>query len=409
MTAFLHRATFASLCLTLAVLPWTTAGFSIGIGLATLCSLLAWRRGTLNLEHPFLVPSLVWAGALLISFIWSHADRAGDEARTYYPFLLTFVASSVVRTREQVRILALTLLATASISATVACCHQLGWVDTGTTRYSGTVTIFTYAMIMATAFIVAALLFASTKHRGMQALAFLAGLLVLGGIVANGSRAILIAVGAAYLVILALLHRRRVPLLLFLLPVVAAAPLVMQTKMGKRLLYVQSELHMDGSPPSSREAMWVVALKMFYDHPYMGLGTGSFVEERDRIYKQGRMGGYPELGSGYKTAHNIPLHIAATMGTIGLIAFAIWFGGYIVFFLRHRARDRLLAAGALALIALVLGFGVTDMSLLNSRITSLLAIGLGACLGGIRGAPSRNAAATEEAEGISLGSAAEAA
>lgn len=384
MTFDLPRATFAALVLTLLALPWTTAGFTIGCGLATLGSLLLWRRNTLNLEHPFLVPSLLWGGALLMSFLWSHADRAGDEARTYYPFLLAFVASSVVRSARQVRILAFALLGSASITAAIGCCHQLGWIDAETSRYSGMVTIFTYAMVMATSYIIAALLFASTKHRGVQAMAFVMGLITLGGIVANGSRAILIAVAAAYLVILALLHRRRVPLLLFLLPVVAAAPLVLQTKMGKRLLYVQSELHLDGSAPSAREAMWVVAGKMFYDHPYMGVGVGAYVEERDAIFAQGRMEGYPTLGDGYHTAHNILLHIAATMGTVGLIAFAIWFGGYIVYFLRHRARDRLLAAGALALVALVLGFGVTDMSLLNSRITGLLAIALGACLGAIR-------------------------
>ncbi|MHC4837160.1 MAG: O-antigen ligase family protein [Planctomycetota bacterium] len=384
MTPLLQRATFAALCLTLLVLPWTTAGFSIGLGLATLCSLLAWRRGTLNLEHPFLLPSLVWVGALLISFIWSHADRAGDEARTYYPFLLTFVAGAAVKSGEQARQMGLVLLGTATVSAAIACCHQLGWIDAGTTRYSGTVTIFTFAMVMATAYIIAALTFAAAERRWVKALAFVVGMLTLGGIVANGSRAILIAVAAAYLAILALLHRRRVPLLLFLLPAVAAAPLVLQTKMGKRLLYVQTELHLDGSPPSNREAMWVAANKMFYDHPYMGVGVGSFVEEYERIYAQGQMEGYPDLSEHHKTAHNIPLHIAATMGTVGLVAFAIWFGGYIVYFLRHRARDRLLAAGALALLALVLGFGVTDMSLLNSRITGLLAIGLGACLGGIR-------------------------
>ncbi|MHC4381025.1 MAG: hypothetical protein ACYSU1_08040, partial [Planctomycetota bacterium] len=69
---------------------------------------------------------------------------------------------------------------------------------------------------------------------------------------------------------------------------------------------------------------------------------------------------------------------------VGLVAFLFWSGSYVVWFLKRRRRSMPVAVTALALLGIVFAFGLTDMALLNSRITGLLAIGLGVAIGVLR-------------------------
>ena len=74
-------------------------------------------------------------------------------------------------------------------------------------------------------------------------------------------------------------------------------------------------------------------------------------------------------------------HIGATMGTVGLLAFLTWVLGILRWYWIRRSLASPAGVAALSLTAIVIGFGLTDMTLLNSRVSGILALGLGATMG----------------------------
>ncbi|MHC4823065.1 MAG: O-antigen ligase family protein [Planctomycetota bacterium] len=377
--------TFLCLLLLLAVIPWSTAGFSIGFGLVILSSLPRLRFAWSRPRHPLLLPTLVWVVALLLSYFWSEGPRAADEARSYYPFLLMFAASSAALDRAQATRLGVVFLATASIAGFLSCCAHIGWIETADDRFSGSVSIFTFAMVMATGYVLCAIYFCSVPDWPRRILLWVASLMMLDGVLMNESRATVLAVIVGILVLFLFLHGRRRRLILFLAPILLAAPIVLPgSGMLDRFQVTAEELNLADDDVHPREILWIAAGRMFQAHPWMGIGVGNYRSERERMFEEGEMEGFILYKEGYETAHSVFLHIAATMGVVGLVAFLFWSGSYVVWFLKRRRRSMPVAVTALALLGIVFAFGLTDMALLNSRITGLLAIGLGVAIGVLR-------------------------
>ncbi len=375
---------YLSLLLLVVVIPWSVSGYSIGFALAVFTSLPSlwrggWRRAHL---HPFFLPSLVWGLALLLSFFWSDGPRAGDEARTYYPFLLTFVASACIRQRRQLRQLVLAFLATASVAGFLSFCTNCGWLQTEEDRFSGPVSIFTFAMVMATAYVLGALFFSLVKTWRQRILLWLASFLLLDGVFMNESRATVLAIGLGFLVLLIGLQRQRKSLFLYLAPVLLAVPVVLPgSAFLERFQATASELNLQDEEVHPREVLWIAAGRMMQQHPWMGVGIGAYRSERERMFADGEMDGFVLKKKGYETAHSVLLHIGATMGVVGLLAFLFWASAPVLWFWHRRQQSWPIPIAALALCSIVFGFGLTDMCLLNSRISGIFAIGLGAAFG----------------------------
>lgn len=374
---------YGCLLLLAAVIPWSTAGYSIACGLAFLVSIPAIPAGLRGARHPLLIPCLIWVAALTLSWLLSDSPRAADEARSYYPFLLLFVGSYAVRSMAQLRNLGTVFLVTSSVAGFLAVAAHVGLIPLGEEeRFSGSVTIFTFAMVMATGYMLCALYFREAERWGTRILLWIASFLMLDGILMNESRATVLAVGFGMITLFLLSKGKRKNLLLFAAPVLVAVPILIPTTgFLDRFQATAAELDLTDEEVHPREVLWIAAGRMYQAHPVFGVGVGNYRSERERMFEDGEMEGYQLKKKGYETAHSVLFHIGATMGTVGLLAFLAWVLGILRWYWIRRNLASPAGVAALSLTAIVIGFGLTDMTLLNSRVSGILALGLGATMG----------------------------
>ena len=97
---------------------------------------------------------------------------------------------------------------------------------------------------------------------------------------------------------------------------------------------------------SNRYEYWRVGLSAFAAHPVQGLGAAGFRVEW--LKKR-------HIAEGVRDVHSLEFEMAAELGLVGLLAFAIMVAGVVLAARRALARHRALAAGAsAALIAWLL-------------------------------------------------------
>lgn len=372
---------------------WSTAGYSIAIGamLAAWLWVRPWRRP--GWRPPFLVGSAMFAGCLAAAVVAAPALGAGwEEFRSYYPFLLLFFGADAARDPAGQRAIGKAFLCSAAIAAAAAVLSALGAFDWENSRFRGTVGIFEYAYAMVIGWSLSLWIFLRARRRAVAAAGFALSLLFLPAIILNATRASLVAGLAALLVIAALGWRSWPRLLLLFAPLLAAAPFAMDSELGARLLNADKEFRLE-HPQSQRQVIWAHAWALFEDHPWIGAGPGSFAASSAALKGDPRLDGYPRLRHPYQTAHSIPLHLLATAGLAGLLGFLVWIADVAKRFLRGLRVDLDASAPALISLAVLLSFGATDMSLLNTRISGLFCLALGVSAGALRGAGTRSAAA----------------
>lgn len=114
---------------------------------------------------------------------------------------------------------------------------------------------------------------------------------------------------------------------------------------------------------NERREIWRGALQMWRDHPWLGTGPRTFKLSDDLTQDPNRRQyGIP---ASVGQAHNMWLQVAAEMGTLGLLALAIWIGAAATLLLRCRARLQgwpfaAVWAGATGSLLVILIAGVTD-------------------------------------------------
>lgn len=359
---------------------WSTAGYSISLVLL-LAAWLAnqpWQRP--GWRPPFLAGIAAFFVCQLAAVL--AADDVGAafaDLSSYYPFTLLILAADVVQRERDLRRIGAFFLVSCGLAAAAATAQGLGLVSWQETRFRGTVGIFEYAASMVIAWGVAAWMFVQARHRWAAVGLFLLSLLFLDAIRLNATRASLIALPAVFAVIVYCGWASKKKLLLLILPFATAIPVVMGSELGTRMSKADDEF-MLGDPQSQRQAIWEYGWTLFRDDPWLGCGPGSFALCCERLKDDPRMADIPELKHDYRTAHSIPLHLLATSGIVGFAGFLAWAVLTAVYFLRAVRRSARLAAPALFVFAAVLAFGITDMSLVNTRISGLmcLALGLGA-------------------------------
>lgn len=116
------------------------------------------------------------------------------------------------------------------------------------------------------------------------------------------------AAAATGAVLLCLRGGRKGLLALLIVAVAAASLFYAEPRWWNRL-----QTAADINRNMSRLAMWSAALEMWRDHPWTGIGPGSFSAVRPEYMQRGR---------DHATPHNVVLSILAEMGLIGIAAFA---------------------------------------------------------------------------------------
>ena len=134
---------------------------------------------------------------------------------------------------------------------------------------------------------------------------------------------------------------------------VAALALVVTlvaTPLGSRLLDIGRGIGL-----RDRVLLYQSAFQMFLDHPFLGVGFENFAVAYPR-YQQAEWFGIAGLNTTNTSAHDWILHIAATTGTVGLLAnFALL--GAFAFHAWRRARDPDAAGVIVALAAIAAFYG----------------------------------------------------
>lgn len=372
---------------------WSTAAYSISLVmlLVAWCAAAPWRRA--DWRPPFLIGAAVFAGALAAAAAAApDAAAAWEEFRSYYPFLLLFLGADAVRSLRDQRAVGIAFLASAGLAAAGATLYGLGMFEAKETRFAGTVGIFEYAYGMVIGWALAAWAFLRARTRRAALGCFALALVFLPAIILNATRASLVAALAAALILVGLGWRSWPRLLILFSPALLAVPFAMDTELGARLLKADREFRLE-DPQSQRQVIWAHAWILFQDHPVIGSGPGAFSARAAALKGDPRLKGYPRLRHAYRTAHSIPLHLLATSGLIGLLGFLIWTADVVKRFVRGVRVALDAAAPALISLAVVLAFGATDMSLLNTRISGLLCLALGVSAGALRSVHSGGACA----------------
>lgn len=116
-----------------------------------------------------------------------------------------------------------------------------------------------------------------------------------------------------------------------------------------------------------RIPIWKSALKMARDHPLLGVGPKCFRPSREKYDVPGEFG----------QAHNLLVHVAAELGSLGLLALLALIGAYAHFLVTIRRRvecdlARALWYAALGSFLVILGGGIVD-SLLGHQVALLFA------------------------------------
>jgi O-antigen ligase len=313
MSSLLERAAALSFLLLAAALPWSIAPMSIGVVLCGALTLAAWWRpgGAGWVRTPVDVPALGWLAALTIATAASQ-DPAGSASRITKGLLLAIVPVAAYHGRDPKlarRAIAL-LLASAAIATIVALTKFVAQGGAFPVRVRGAVghplTYGGQAMLLA-ATAGAVLLRARDRRWKIAAGALLT--LVAPALLGSFTRSAWIGTLVSFGVILAWTRARW-------LAALAALVIVVFVLLPAGYRERARSAFDPGSPWNvERLRLWDAGWRMFRDHPVTGVGLQDLHPWIERYHS-------PEPHEPHGHLHSVYVQIGATMGIVGLAAFA---------------------------------------------------------------------------------------
>ena len=327
----LERAAGLAFLLLAAVLPWTIAPMGIATGLCAALGLALVARGVRWPSTPVDLPALAWAAALLLSALLAE-DRRESLTRLgkgLFPALVGLCAlHGATRARGQRAVLVLLG------SSLVASVLGLVWFAlrgaSFASRARGPVGHYmTFAGQLLLFVSLAAGVAFLARERRWRALGLAAA--AAGGVAlaATYTRSSWLGLAVSLVVMLAVARPRWIPAL------AAAALLVLALAPGQYRARLTGIFDPSSEWNRERTYMWRAGASMFRDHPLAGVG----LQDLHSIYDRYRS---PESRERAGHLHSVPVQVAATMGVVGLAAFALL---YLALF---RAAGRGLPAAARA-------------------------------------------------------------
>jgi len=307
------RAAEISFLLLAAVLPWTIAPMSIATAICGVLTAWVWvrERGRDVPGTPVTWSGFAWFIALALAALFAE-NVAGSLPRVtkgLFPLLVLLAAYHGERPEVGVRALGVWLVS-ATLAAGVGIWGFLAGAATLEARARGAVghyMTFGGQLLLFTS--VAAGIAFATRIRAWRigaSLAFLVGAAALG---MTYTRSAWLGLATGLAVMAARARPRWLPAMVIL---IAAVVVLAPASYRERLTSAFDPHH-----PSNieRTYMWVAGGRMFEEHPITGVGLSDLKPIYDR-YRP------PESRERAGHLHSVPIQIAATMGLIGLVAFA---------------------------------------------------------------------------------------
>ncbi|HYQ89457.1 MAG TPA: O-antigen ligase family protein [Candidatus Binatia bacterium] len=374
MTEALARASALSFLLLAAALPWTVAPMSIALVLCAALTILLWQLpgGPRWVRTPVDFPALVWIAALAAASLFA-VDAPASWPRVIKGFLLILVPVSAYHAREErvARRAVAILLVSGGVAAVFALTRFVLQGPAFPNRVRGAVghplTYGGQAMLLGS-FATAIAIRCKGRWRWGALLALGAVLPALAG---TYTRSAWIGYIAAVVVILAFTRARW---LAALGGVLTALALVLPGAYRARAFSI-----FDPQNPWNRERvhMWEAGLRMLRDHPWTGVG----LQDLHSLYERYKSPGAIEPAG---HLHSVYVHVAATMGIVGLAALVFLAAGLLRAasrgFRDSRHSPEFGAAISLGVTAALVGFlvsGLMEWNLGDEELVDLLYVLVG--------------------------------
>ncbi len=319
----------------LSVLSSAPNAVGVLVGLGWIGAFLG-QRGRLvaiGQNRPLLLRIVLFCCWLTLSITWAdHPGPAGTEVGYWwlaaFAFLITLTALTTVR---EVTWVALAFVVGSVISVVIGLATGGLHASTDTVNQTAVQGRFTggggdpnvqAAGFVATMFLIMGLI-PMYRRAAVRIALVLSFALVTVGFLATQSRGGLLALLASAILamILAPRYRRRI---LGLLVIVAAAVAVLLASQPGAL----SRITNFGGGSSGRGDLWRVALDVFHNHPFAGVGAGNFeAVESHFVLRPGSISRIEYLTDVPHLVHNTYLQLLAETGIVGLIGFLVVVAG----------------------------------------------------------------------------------
>ncbi len=181
----------------------------------------------------------------------------------------------------------------------------------------------------------------------------------------SGTRSAWLGAMAAVLPFLVLRPRRYWPMLVAVS--VAAGAIMVLPATKARVEFAVHQYNNDAGSVGRRFELWDAAIEMGREHP-LGVGPGRFTTEaKTRAPK----------GGSTAHAHNVPLHIFAESGIIGLIGWLALLAGIAISVWRSAVQRR---APALAILTAMTVAGMFELNFYDGEVATLFFLTAGHCI-----------------------------
>jgi len=337
-------------------LPWTIAPMGITAGVLAAATVPLWalppRRGWVRSPMDWAAP--LWAIALLLS-AWFAVDRAASLPRVTKALFPLLVGLAALHARDRMRggrAVAL-LFVSAMLAATFGLVVFLAQGASFDHRARGAVghyMTFAGQLLLFLGPMLGVALYARTARWRVGALlAAVPALLALAG---TFTRSAWLGLLGSLAVLFGAWRPRWLPV------VALAATLVVVFSGGAFRARIFSVFDPHNLWNRERVFMWDAGVRMFHDHPVTGVG----LMDLHAIYDQYRS---PESTERAGHLHSVPVMIAATMGWVGIVAFAALtialFWTALAGLPATLARGGLAAGVRLGVLAALVGFAIAGL------------------------------------------------